>query len=292
MSSFPPIGAHLVSPRTGYSHHGVHLGDGKVIHYSGMSGGWTSGPVAQTDLTSFADGKGFSVKTYKNCLSEQEILRRAQSRVGESAYDVFNNNCEHFCLWCIVGDHTSYQIDNVVWVTAPWASTVIGLGARGIVAASGSVAGLSGAAGVMSSLASTGAYVGGGAIAGMAVLGLVPGAAMASLVNKMVLADNPTHDVQERESRTIGRVASYVGAGAGTVGSIATIGAVGTTAGLSAAGITSGLAAIGGVVGGGMAAGVFVATAAPVAAAALVGYGAYKIVRFVKAKSRPSIERT
>lgn len=134
----------------------------------------------------------------------------------------------------------------------------------------------------MSGLASTGAIVGGGAVAGLAVLGAAPGAAMASLVNNTVLSDNPCLDTGERESRSVGRVASYVGVGAGTVGSIAAVSAAGTTAGLSAAGITSGLAAIGGSVGGGMAAGVVITTAAPVAAAVAVGYGIYKIVRWAK----------
>jgi len=101
-------------------------------------------------------------------------------------------------------------------------------------------------------------------------------------VNNTVLADNPALEEDERDSRSVGRIASYAGAGAGTVGSIAAVSAAGKIAGLSAVGITSGLAAIGGTVGGGMAAGVVVATAAPVAAAAAVGYSVYKLVRWIK----------
>lgn len=275
MSAEPPIAAHLITPRTGYTHHGIYLGDARVIHYSGLANGPQSGPVEETDLQTFSAGKGFTVKTYRNALPVDETLRRARSRLGESAYSVFHNNCEHFCLWCLVGDHVSPQVDRVTWISAPSVGSMVGLAARAVVAASGPVAGLSGP-GVMSGLAWAGAAVGGGAVAGIAVLGAVPGAAMASLVNKTVLADNPTLEPDERDSRAVGRVASYVGAGAGTLGSIAAISAAGTTTGLSAAGITSGLAAIGGSVGGGMAAGVVVATAAPVAAAAAIGYGAYK----------------
>lgn len=281
MSKFPQEGAHLVTPRAGYTHHGIYVGDGVVIHYSGLAAGMQSGPVEKADLSTFSAGNGFQIKTYKNALPVSEIIRRANSRLGENGYSVFNNNCEHFCLWCVVGEHTSPQVDTATWVSAPSVGAMVGLGARAAVAASGAVVGLSGA-GVMSGLASAGAAVGGGAVAGIAILGAAPGAAMASLVNKTVLADNPCLETNERESRAVGRVASYSGAAAGTVGSIAAISAMGTTAGLSAAGITSGLAAIGGAVGGGMAAGVFVATAAPVAAAAAVGYGIYKIVRFVK----------
>lgn len=281
MTTLPEVGAHLVTPRTGYSHHGIHIGDGVVVHYSGLATRMQSGPIEEADLRTFSAGRGFQVRTYKNSHIVEEIVRRAKSRLGESGYNVFNNNCEHFCLWCVVGEHTSPQVDTATWVSAPSIGAMVGLSARAAVAVSGPVVGLSGA-GVMSGLATTGAIVGGGAVAGIAVLGAVPGAAMASLVNGTVLADNPCLDSSERESRSAGRIASYTGAATGTIGSVAAVSAMGTTAGLSAAGITSGLAAIGGAVGGGMAAGVVVATAAPVAAAAAVGYGAYKFVRWVK----------
>jgi hypothetical protein len=276
----PPVGAHLVTPRTGYSHHGIYLGGAKVVHYSGLASGPQSGPVEETDLQAFAAGKGFSVKTYLNSYSQEEIVLRARSRLGESSYNVFNNNCEHFCLWCIVGDHTSAQVDRITWIGAPSVGSIIGLAARGLVAASGPVVGLSGP-GVMGGLATAGATVGGGVVAGIAVLGAVPGAAMASLVNNTVLADNPTLEIDERNSRAVGRAASYVGAGAGTLGSVAAVSVAGAIPGLSAAGITSGLAAVGGSIGGGMAAGVVVATAAPAAAAAALGYGAYKVARWL-----------
>jgi hypothetical protein len=275
------LGAHLVTPRTIYSHHGIYVGDGQVVHYSGLASGLESGPVEVTTLEDFCAANDVNVITYKNSYSADEIVRRAMSRVDESSYGVFNNNCEHFCLWCITGSHTSSQVDTATTISGPTVGSMAGFAARGVVAASGSVVGLSGA-GVMSGLASAGAIVGGGAVAGLAILGAAPGAAMASLVNSTVLADDPNLGTDERESRAVGRGASYVGAAAGTAGSIAAVSAMGTTAGLSAAGITSGLAAIGGTVGRGMAAGVVVATAAPVAAAAAVGYGIYKFIRWLK----------
>ncbi len=66
-------------------------------------------------------------------------------------------------------------------------------------------------------------------------------------------------------------VGGALGAAAGGIGSFAALYGLGTV-GLSAAGMTSALAAAGAVVGGGMAAGVFV-LAAPVAVAAGVGVG-------------------
>ena len=85
----------------------------------------------------------------------------------------------------------------------------------------------------------------------------------------------------ERTSRSIGRKASYAGVAAGTLGSIGAVSASGSVAGLSAAGISTGLAAIGGTVGGGMAAGVVITTAAPMAVAVAAGYGIYKLSQWM-----------
>ncbi len=282
MSDSIPIGAHLVSPRTGYSHHGIYVGRGKVVHYSGLANGLENGPVEEVTLATFTCGNGHSIKAHtKAKFNGKEIADRARMRIGENLYCVFSNNCEHFCEWCINNDHDSKQVDVATAAGGTAGASAAGLVARGVVAASGTVAGVSGA-GVMSGLATTGAVVGGGAAAGIAVLGAAPGVAMASLVNNTVLKDSPALDTAERESRAAGRVASYAGAAAGTAGSVAAVSAAGSVAGLSGAGITSGLAAIGGTVGGGMGAGVVIATAAPVAAALAAGYGIYKVYKWMK----------
>jgi len=282
MTSTLRVGSHLVTPRTGYSHHGIYVGEGNVVHYSGLADGLDAGPVEMVSLHTFSAGNGYLVKRHENPkFSGEDIAYRARSRIGENLYCVFSNNCEHFCEWCINDDHDSQQITNGTALATPSVATVAGLAARGVVASGGAVAGLSGA-GVMSGLATAGSVVGGGAVAGIGVLGAAPAIAMASLVNSTVLKDNPALEQEERDSRTAGRAASYVGAAAGTAGSIGAISAAGSVAGLSGAGITSGLAAIGGTVGGGMASGVVIATAAPVAAAAAVGYGVYKLVKWFK----------
>lgn len=276
-----PLGAHLVSPRTVYTHHGIYAGGGRVVHYSGWSDGPAPGAIEEVSLESFCLGRDFYVREHASTkFGPEEAVSRARSRVGENHYSVWANNCEHFCEWAINGRHDSDQIDIATGGGGSTVASIAGLAARGVVAAGGSVAGLSGA-GIMSGLASAGAVVGGGAVAGLGVLGAVPGLAGASLLNSTVLKDNPGLDTDERESRSVGRAASYAGAVAGTAGSIGAVSALGT-AGLSAAGISSGLATIGGVVGGGMASGVVLATAAPVAAAAAVGYGAYKLVKWLR----------
>jgi len=79
---------------------------------------------------------------------------------------------------------------------------------------------------------------------------------------------------KDRDAAIAGAAGTAVGA-AGSVGSVA---AAGTVAGLGATGITSGLAAVGAVVGGGMATGLVITAAAPLA----VGGAAYGLYRWLK----------
>jgi len=52
----PPLGSHLVTPRRGYLHHGIYVGAGKVVHYSGFAHGLRRGPVKKfLSLISRAD---------------------------------------------------------------------------------------------------------------------------------------------------------------------------------------------------------------------------------------------
>ncbi|WP_392890219.1 lecithin retinol acyltransferase family protein [Pseudomonas migulae] len=105
------VGAHLISPRSFYMHHGIHLGGGKIAHYSGFSSSFRAGPIEITDLESFANGKPVWACQESREYSAAEIVRRARSRVGESQYRVLSNNCEHFCSWCINGESYSAQIN-------------------------------------------------------------------------------------------------------------------------------------------------------------------------------------
>ncbi|WP_080758169.1 lecithin retinol acyltransferase family protein [Pseudomonas fluorescens] len=109
-----PIGAHLVSPRRFYMHHGIYLGRGEVAHYSGFSSSLKAGPVEITDLTDFASNKPVWLMRERGRFSNEEIVKRARSRVGENRYKLLSNNCEHFCSWCISGKSYSAQINAYV----------------------------------------------------------------------------------------------------------------------------------------------------------------------------------
>jgi lecithin:retinol acyltransferase len=108
----PPLGSHLMTTRRGYCHHGVYVGKGRVVHYSGFSGGfWQCGPVEEVSLSAFAIGQPVSIVEHlKLPYPPDEIVRRARSRLGENDYRLLTNNCEHFCNWCVSGVSHSSQV--------------------------------------------------------------------------------------------------------------------------------------------------------------------------------------
>jgi hypothetical protein len=107
-----PIGAHIVTRRHGYTHHGIYAGAGKVVHYVGLSRGLSRGPLEENSLSSFAAGHPVSVVSGLPPKFEgREVARRARSRIGEDNNQILTNNCEHFCEWCLRSQPRSYQID-------------------------------------------------------------------------------------------------------------------------------------------------------------------------------------
>jgi uncharacterized caspase-like protein len=105
-------GAHLVTPRGWYEHHGIYVGDGRVVHYAGYCRGLHSGPVEEVSLEQFCAGHGFAVRAHANSgYTPTEIVERARSRIGEHGYRLLANNCEHFCEWAIMGRSCSVQVE-------------------------------------------------------------------------------------------------------------------------------------------------------------------------------------
>lgn len=106
-----PLGAHLVSTRQGYLHHGIYVGNGKVIHYAGLCESWRYGPVEEVTISNFSKrSEVWVIEEPGVRYSAQEIVKRAQSRIGESRYRLLTNNCEHLCNWCVHGKSRSDQV--------------------------------------------------------------------------------------------------------------------------------------------------------------------------------------
>jgi Lecithin retinol acyltransferase len=107
-----PIGAHIVTPRRGYLHHGIYVGDGKVVHYAGLCYGLHRGPVEEVTLARFGSGRPVWIRfSGASNFGPKETVRRARSRLGEDRYRLLTNNCEHFCEWCLRGTPRSHQVE-------------------------------------------------------------------------------------------------------------------------------------------------------------------------------------
>jgi hypothetical protein len=111
----PPIGAHIVTPRLGYTHHGIYVGEGRVVQYGGLSLALRRGPVEEVSLAQFARGREIRFRLEESGLFDrEEIICRARLRLGENRYHPLTNNCEHFCEWCVRGESRSYQVDALI----------------------------------------------------------------------------------------------------------------------------------------------------------------------------------
>ena len=108
------IGDHLaVSPGL-FQHHAVDLGHGCVVQYGAGHGGRDSHAVQVACLEHFSAGATLRVVPNPAAFPPEEIVERALSRLGESDYRLFGNNCEHFVNWCRTGEAVSRQVDRAI----------------------------------------------------------------------------------------------------------------------------------------------------------------------------------
>lgn len=91
-----------------YEHHGIDCGDGTVIHYSKVG----EATVRRTSLAAFANGHRVYLKQYDYSFIAEDVVQRAESRLGEQRYSLVANNCEHFATWCKTGVQASSQLSS------------------------------------------------------------------------------------------------------------------------------------------------------------------------------------
>jgi hypothetical protein len=136
-------GDHIKVWRLGYTHHGIYIGGGWVIHFTGEVWAKLAGvkkPRVQRDrLSTFRGDSKVEVVRYLTpkdvqflfshlidgelgpegaaellsfrCASTpDEVVARAKSRLGEEGYDLIWNNCEHFATECVTGEGFSDQV--------------------------------------------------------------------------------------------------------------------------------------------------------------------------------------
>lgn len=106
-----PLGSHLIIHHLGYSHHGIYVGKGRVIHYSGFAHFFKTYPIEVTTLKKFARGKQIQIRHYEQPkYSGRMIVKRMRTRMHENNYHLIINNCEHLCSWAITGIESSPQV--------------------------------------------------------------------------------------------------------------------------------------------------------------------------------------
>ena len=159
-------GDHLIVGRGLYTHHGIDLGDGTVVHYSGLADGLRAGPVERVTVQDFCGGEVPRIRSHpKAKWSADVVAQRAEERVGESSYHLVWCNCESFCQWAHTGEEWSLQVLAVAAVGALAAGGLAVAGVRGrfskelVVAAAGRIGAVVAAPQVASrvwSVASTG----------------------------------------------------------------------------------------------------------------------------------------
>ncbi len=127
-------GDHLITPRKGYEHHGLYLGDNEVIHHSGFSELFKKGPIQITSLEDFEQGNPCRVFEHEECkFCAEERIARALEQHGRDDYNLVFNNCEHFVNYCF-GEKKSEQVRRTVKYSSIAASALLSVGAAGIYA--------------------------------------------------------------------------------------------------------------------------------------------------------------
>ncbi|MGI6395389.1 MAG: lecithin retinol acyltransferase family protein [bacterium] len=117
----PVKGDHIRVSRVIYYHHGIYIGNGKVIHYNTHGSGdglLGDARVICTSLDDFLEGGSCGVRNYfaserKSLYSPNSIVRRAKSKLGQEGYNLIFNNCEHFANWCTTGKRRSEQVEDL-----------------------------------------------------------------------------------------------------------------------------------------------------------------------------------
>ena len=109
-------GDHICVKRKGrfYTHHGIYMGDGKVIHFAGSIREKIDPVVHETDLSRFLKDGILRRRDYKQRLPASETIRIAREQLSDRSYSMVWNNCEHFATYCATGKKKSQQVKRVL----------------------------------------------------------------------------------------------------------------------------------------------------------------------------------
>lgn len=94
-----------------YTHHGIDLGDGTVVHFSGEPLRVRHACVVRESMEVFCGGDTPKVVQHKRPLNDpDEVAETALKHLGKKGYQLWTNNCEHFASFCKTGKPESHQV--------------------------------------------------------------------------------------------------------------------------------------------------------------------------------------
>lgn len=99
--------------KVNYEHFGIYIGNGNVIEFSSTDGTIPSAKITLNPMSkSFKNYFVYKLDTKDIKFTPEEVVKRANQKLGEGGYDLIGNNCEHFAVWCQTGVFKSFQIDS------------------------------------------------------------------------------------------------------------------------------------------------------------------------------------
>lgn len=98
-----------------YHHYGLYVSDDRVIQFGMPDNTGTPNEqicVLATDIRTFLNGGSLEVaepdrEERRTMRTAKEAVALAESRLGQTGYDILHNNCEHFVNDCVFGAPSS-----------------------------------------------------------------------------------------------------------------------------------------------------------------------------------------
>lgn len=117
----PKSGDIIRTKVTFYHHYGIFINESRIIQFGLPDNVYTPAEeikVLATDIYTFLQDGELEVgkptrQELKNMRSPEEIVKLAESRLGQGGYDILHNNCEHFVNECAFGEHNSEFLSSV-----------------------------------------------------------------------------------------------------------------------------------------------------------------------------------
>ena len=109
-----------------YTHHGIDMGDGTVIHFSGEPFRQDEASICRVTLAEFlAGGRSVVVLHRGTELTPDEVVAAAEAALVRQRYCLWRNNCEHFATECKTGRRRSSQVRRALHIAAGSAGAAV-----------------------------------------------------------------------------------------------------------------------------------------------------------------------